>query len=69
MDMPKDIVVSFRLSEAQFKKLTERMNADQPVGIKSAKQQARKIVVDSLEGRTEYKNKEDRFSDLELLAS
>lgn len=67
--MPKDIVVSFRLSADQFKKLTDRMKTDKPIGIKSEKQQARKIVVDALEGRTEYKNNEDRFSDLELLAS
>jgi hypothetical protein len=67
--MPKDVVVSFRLSAEQFTKLTERMNEDKPIGIKSAKQQARKLVVDALEGRTEYKNNEDRFSDLELLAS
>ena len=67
-DMPKENVVSFRLDNEKFKDLTKKLGDDQPVGVKSENQLARKILNDVLAGRLTYTNPEDRFTDLDALA-
>lgn len=65
--MPKENVVSFRLDETKIKALNKVRETDKPVGVKSNNQLCRKIVDDFLAGRLEYKNPDDRFTDLEAL--
>lgn len=61
----KERVVSFRLTKARLQTLEDIMKNDAPVGIKSSKMLARKIVVDFLAGRLEYKDPQHKLVDME----
>ena len=52
-------VVSFRLTSVRWSLLTEVWTRLQPVRVRSAKQMARKIVEDYLDGKLVYKNEAD----------
>lgn len=65
----KRVVISFRLSAKHDQQLVELLNRDAVVGVKSTRQYARKIVMDFLAGRLDYKNPKDRFVDEGILGT
>ena len=67
--LPRGKVVSFRVTEAQLNQLQEMRDSETPIGIKSAKQYARKIVMDHLAGRLVYTNPEDAYTDKDAAAA
>jgi len=58
-------VVSFRLTRAQLQNLVDIVENDAIVGIKSSKTLARKIVVDFIAGRLEYKDPQHKLVDMD----
>lgn len=60
-------IVSFRLSEEYFEKLTRWQEKNPVVGANSLNKLARKLLCDVLAGRVKYKNPNDRLADLDML--
>ena len=58
-------VMSFRLTSSQTKTMEEIIKNEPPTHVKSANQLGRKIVVDYLAGRLEYRNPADKLKELE----
>lgn len=58
-------VMSFRLTSSHTKIMDEILKKEPPTHVKSANQLGRKIVVDYLAGRLEYKNPADKLKELE----
>lgn len=70
--MAKEHVISFRISDDQFKALQKRLETDQPTGMGDAKtpnRMGRKIVLDALNGRTTYKDENDRYVDWDAVGT
>ena len=62
-------VVSFRITADQAK-ILKKIHEDQPASnVKSPNQRARKVLVDFLAGRLDYKNPDDQLRDLDLAGS
>lgn len=62
---PKSTVISFRITPKQERMLADAHKADKPLGVGTIRQMARKIVLDRLNGRLDYKDQTDRNRDLE----
>jgi hypothetical protein len=59
-------VVSFRITAAQAKTLAEIHKREPATNVKSTNQRCRKVVVDYLMGRLDYKDANDKLQDLDL---
>lgn len=55
-------VVAFRLAKTRVKKLRDDVAAHKIVGVGSAHQLCRKVVVDFLDGKLIYLDQRDRYS-------
>ncbi len=62
-------VVSFRITTAQAKTLEAIHKREPATNVKSTNQRCRKVIVDYLAGRLEYKNAADKLQDLDLAIS
>jgi len=62
-------VISFRITAAQAKTLSEIWNRDAASNVNSPDQLARKIVCDYLAGRLDYRNPADKLQDLDTVGA
>lgn len=62
-------VISFRVTDAQFKMLKEIFGRDSAVGVKSTNQLARKWVCDYLAGRLAYADPRHKLADLDTVTA
>jgi hypothetical protein len=61
----REVVISFRVSDATDTQLNEMLKRSPSVGINSNRQFCRKIVMDYINGKLAYKSAKDRMMGVE----